>query len=440
MVLAETKRDSSFPIHQFRLDGFKQPYRLDVTSNSGGIFVFVNDQIPSKEIKSVSIPSDIQAIPIELNLRKCKWLFLPIYKPPSQNEVYFIDQLEKISDSLASSINNCLILGDFNMEVTSNKLSSFIENNGLYSLIKSPTCFKSPTNPRCIDLMLTNMKHSFFASQSFETGFSDYHHLIYTVLKTQFTKLQPKRIRFRDYKKFAESQFLSDLTGKIVATNPEDLTQFENFFLETLNKHAPQRTVRVRGNNKPHVTKELRKAMMLRTRLKKIANKSGSEYDIKRYRVQRNLVVKMNKDAKRTYYSKVNPTEAGKEKNFWKTFRPLFSSTYTATGKIILVGKEAILSDDKDVAECFNSYFANVVETLNIPPEVIEEYEKSPDPVVDAINKYASHPSIKKIRVMHGTREKFEFSNVDPTQVFSEIYRLKNQRKQVVAFLLICLG
>ena len=114
--------------------------------------------------------------------------------------------------------------------------------------------------------------------------------------------------------------------------------------------------------------------MMLRTRPKKIANKSGSEYDIKRYRVQRNLVVKMNKDAKRMYYSKVNPTEAGKEKTFWKTFKPLFSSTCTATDKIILVENEAILTDDKEVAECFNSYFANIVETLNIPPEVIEEY------------------------------------------------------------------
>ena len=118
-----------------------------------------------------------------------------------------MDQLEKISDSLSNSIKNCLIFGDFNVEVTSNILSSFIESNGLYSLIKSLTCFKSFTNPRCIDLMLTNMKHSFFASQSLEARFSDCHHLIYTVLKTQFTKLQPQRIRFRDYKKFLRANF-----------------------------------------------------------------------------------------------------------------------------------------------------------------------------------------------------------------------------------------
>ena len=44
-----------------------------------------------------------------------------------------------------------------------------------------------------------------------------------------------------------------------------------------------------------------------------------------------------------------------------------FTDTCT-NDKIILVKNEAILSDDKEVAECFNSYFANIVETLNIPP------------------------------------------------------------------------
>ena len=52
-------------------------------------------------------------------------------------------------------------------------------------MIRTPNCFKSRAD-RCIDLMLTNMKFHFFASQTFETGFSDFHHMIYTILKTIF--------------------------------------------------------------------------------------------------------------------------------------------------------------------------------------------------------------------------------------------------------------
>ena len=86
LALAETKLDSTFPQQQFILDGFKQPYHLDETSNSGEILVYVNNQTSPMEINSLPIPNDIQAIPIESNLIKCKWLLFPIYKPPSQNE------------------------------------------------------------------------------------------------------------------------------------------------------------------------------------------------------------------------------------------------------------------------------------------------------------------------------------------------------------------
>ena len=44
--------------------------------------------------------------------------------------------------------------------------------------------------------------------------------------------------------------------------------EFELPFDETLGKDAPLKSVTIRGNNKPHMTKSLRKAMMLRTHLK----------------------------------------------------------------------------------------------------------------------------------------------------------------------------
>ena len=130
------------------------------------------------------------------------------------------------------------------------------------------------------------------------------------------------------------------------------------------------------------------------------------------------MVFKINKDSKRK--SKVNPTEAGKEKNCWKTFKILFSFTCTITDKIVLVENEVIITDDKDDAEYLISYFASIV---------MQDYSRSPDPVVDEINKYASHQSIKKIRDVYGTFEQLEFSKVDSVEVFSEIYRLDKPKK-----------
>ena len=74
LVIAETKIDSSFPTSQFLIDGFKSPYRLDVSRHSGGILVYVRDSLLSKYVKLVGTPPDIQVVPIEISIRKQKWL------------------------------------------------------------------------------------------------------------------------------------------------------------------------------------------------------------------------------------------------------------------------------------------------------------------------------------------------------------------------------
>ncbi len=89
IIFGETKLDDSFPRGQFKIPGFKLPYRLDVTARSGGLMVLINENISSKTLNGIDIASDMQVIPIELNLRSKKWLLLPIYRPPNQNPAYY---------------------------------------------------------------------------------------------------------------------------------------------------------------------------------------------------------------------------------------------------------------------------------------------------------------------------------------------------------------
>ena len=61
--------------------------------------------------------------------------------------------------------------------------------NSMYSenftnLIKNNTCFKGVGS--CIDLVLINIKYCFKNTSSYETGISDHHHLIFSIMKTTF--------------------------------------------------------------------------------------------------------------------------------------------------------------------------------------------------------------------------------------------------------------
>ena len=225
--------------------------------------VFVRDCLLSTEIKVDNMSTDIQAIPSELNIRKQKWLLLPIYRPPNQNMSFFVEQIFKLIDKLGR-YDNVLVLGDFNMEPNDKNLSPLLAEHNLYNLIKGPTCFKS-CQGRCIGLLLTNKKHSVMMTQSFETGFSDHHHLIYTVLKSTYNKAPPKKLLYRDYKNWSEDRWKMDLERNLRASHPASYSEFESVFMTSLEENAPLKTKIVRANNKPHVTKELRKAIMVRT-------------------------------------------------------------------------------------------------------------------------------------------------------------------------------
>ena len=99
LVSAETKTDKSFPTAQFIVERFHKPLRLDISDKSGGLLVYVIPYLLSRQLIKFEIHSDIQAILFEVNIRKEKWFFLCIYKPPSMDSQYFLDSLFYIRSS-----------------------------------------------------------------------------------------------------------------------------------------------------------------------------------------------------------------------------------------------------------------------------------------------------------------------------------------------------
>ena len=135
-------------------------------------------------------------------------------------------------------------MGDYNAEIIETNMSSFCEIYHLTDIIKQPSCFKNPSNPSCIDLFLTNNANCFQKSSVFETGLSDFHKLIVTVMKWHILKQQAKIIKYRNYKGFNETKFRSELTDILDLNIHENrnIDFFKNILLKVLNKHAPIKT------------------------------------------------------------------------------------------------------------------------------------------------------------------------------------------------------
>ena len=98
------------------------------------------------------------------------------------------------------------------------------------NLVKEPTCYKTEIQ-RCIDLILTNRNQSMQHTTAIETGLSDFHKMIVTVLTT-FPKQGPSIINYWSYKNFDQTSFKQDLRIELgnVDTSNINYGAFETAF------------------------------------------------------------------------------------------------------------------------------------------------------------------------------------------------------------------
>ena len=200
------------------MDRFSKPYRLDRNKNGGGIMIFIRDTISSKILEKHVFPNDVESIFVELNFRKRKWLLCGTYHPPSQSDEYFINNLDKALDTY-SKYDKVLLVGDFNTEISKQRIESYLYMHKLCNLVKEKTFFENMQNPSCIDLLLINNVYAFQQTIAISTGLSDCHKLVLTVLKSTVPRSQPKEITYRDCKQFDSSKFKNKLKNILTKEN-----------------------------------------------------------------------------------------------------------------------------------------------------------------------------------------------------------------------------
>ena len=189
-MISVTKIDERFPKGHFLIEGFRTLYRLDRDSKGGGIMLYIRADVPLNLLAIEDKP--IENLFIELNLQNTKILTNCSFNPHKSEIKTHLTALRNSLDSHSSKYEKVLILDDLNVEIEEANMKSFCENYDLKSLIKQPACYKNLTKPTCIDLILANVPRVFQSTCALETGLSDFHLMIVTVIRKTFKKMHPK--------------------------------------------------------------------------------------------------------------------------------------------------------------------------------------------------------------------------------------------------------
>ena len=266
LLITETKIDSSFPSAQFEIDGYTTPYRLDRDSNVKGILLYVRDDIPSKVLENTDFGSEIEPMFVEITIRKVIWLISGSYNPHKAYIKKHLQDLGKNLELQSSEYENFIIMGDFNAQPSEKAMSDFLDIYNLKNLVKNPICFKNPVRPSCIDLILTNKRKSFQPCVLLETGISDFHKMVVTVLKQYIKKKELRIIKYRNHINFCNDSFRTQLLnelnkGLIIISY---LAHFNTTVLKIFDNEAPIKMKNVRANEAPFMNRTIKKAIMKR--------------------------------------------------------------------------------------------------------------------------------------------------------------------------------
>ena len=224
------------------------------------------------------------------------------YNPNNDSIIYFLSRVSKGMDMYLNDYQNIILLGHFNSPITNHTMSEFCQRYNLHNLINEPTCYKNPNNPSSIDMILTNQINNFKNFKTIETGLSDHHKMIITMMKTKFKKKEPKIVKYRSYKHFDDNIFREELKNALQNTDKEmNYDVFNRTVITLLDKHAPMKKKFIRGNNAPFMNKTLSQAFMHRSKHK--FNKNPTEQNKISYNQQRNYCVSLLRKEKRKYYN-----------------------------------------------------------------------------------------------------------------------------------------
>ena len=130
-----------------------------------------------------------------------------------------------------------ILLGDFNVELIEQHVKDFSLAYDCKNTFKDKTCYKNPENPKCIDLIMTNMLKAFEISLAIEAGLSYFNKVCFTVLNVFDTKHRPNIIQYRSYKKFSNEAFINDLENAFFQLKTvllQDLKKLLTHFLRNM--------------------------------------------------------------------------------------------------------------------------------------------------------------------------------------------------------------
>jgi hypothetical protein len=379
ICLSETWLKPNILDDDIDINGYKFRRNDRTEARSGGVGMYINDSIPNRRAIEFELP-DLEVIWVEIVMGLKKVLIGAGYRPPKQsvNEVdTFISLLQDSLDMIyLRKPESIILLGDFNDTCTDweaehknsdlgLKLYDLVNINDLHQTVREPTHI-STTYANVLDILITDSP-GYIISQHILPPIGSNHQIVKAQFKIQYKRDKAYQRDIWDYKKGDYESLIRDIglaPWRLSYELYEDIDDMADFwyglYMELCRSNVPNRTIKVRPNDKPWITRDVKQSIRQRNRLFKRFKKTRlSEHEIIWRRVSKETNFLMNQ-AKIAHVEKIKnllmDLTVG-EKKYWKIAKEVYGSKKSIGIPSLTVGTNSI-NTSSEKAKCLNEYFA----------------------------------------------------------------------------------
>ena len=303
-----------------------------------------------------------------------------IYRPPGGKLDSFYDAFFPVIDRINSENRPCYIVGDFNIDLlnTSNKNGGnvFVNrmfSNGFCPRIDRPTRVTENT-ATLIDHIFSNVHNNSTMSGIWTADIAD-HLPVYITLPYSFTKNEYKNMKRntvvakRIYTENNCARFKNELGCQdwTEIVNSEGANNKFDHLIKTIevlhNTCFPLVNVKINqiSDSKPWISKTLLNSVKKKNNLYKNYLKTKSEAQLSKYKIYKNKLQLIIRNAEKQYYSDKITECRGNMSKTWKVLNNIIVGKKQKQRKISKIEINGNLTEDSEiVADHFNNYFANV--------------------------------------------------------------------------------
>lgn len=131
--------------------------------HTGGTLIYVIEPLKFVIHENKNYDNNTWCLSIDIKSKELKGTYTVIYHSPSTSDSIFCDILEQIFCNNVNLLKSCIVLGDFNIDMSkqntySKKLQHIIEHHGLKQIVNFYTRV-TRTSSTIIDLVITNSEN-----------------------------------------------------------------------------------------------------------------------------------------------------------------------------------------------------------------------------------------------------------------------------------------